>query len=104
MAAFIQIPQHGGPVLASRSTQRAVRGHRNTVHVASMPKQVCADFAVIQVPHFHDLVPTSADDERRGEVRREADAGNPLFMAVLHDGKLELPQCVPQIYGFVSRT
>jgi len=54
------------------------------------------------VSYLDNLVPASRDNDGVGGVRREADAGDPLGVAVLLDGELALSEGVPQLDGLVT--
>ncbi|KAF0730094.1 hypothetical protein Ae201684_012390 [Aphanomyces euteiches] len=95
--AFVQVPEHGNTVLATRSAQRTIRGDGDGVQVTRVAEQVVAELAVGQVPHLDDAVPTSRDNQRVGGRRREADARDPFGVAVFGDGVLAFTQGVPQL-------
>ena len=54
--------------------------------------------------HLDDLVPSGRDDDGVHRVRREANARDPLGVAVLGDVELALSERVPQLDGAVTRT
>ena len=53
------------------------------------------------VPHFSGLVPGPRDKESLRRVRREADGGDPLVVAL--EGVFALAEDVPQLDGLVAR-
>ena len=55
--AIIEVPQHGLGILAAGSTEGTVRGHSDSVQVASMTNVVGLQLAVGQVPDLDVLVP-----------------------------------------------
>lgn len=50
-----------------------------------------------------ELVPTAGDDDWVLWVRAEANAGNPLGVALLGDGELAVTKGVPELDGAVAR-
>jgi len=54
--------------------------------------------------YLDDLVPASGDNDGVGGVGREADAGDPLGVAILLDGELALTEGVPQLDGLIAGT
>lgn len=52
--------------------------------------------------HLDELVPTSGDDDGVLGVRGEADAGDPLGVALVGDGVLAVTEGVPQLDGAVA--
>lgn len=51
---------------------------------------------------LHLLVPAAGDNDGGGLGRREADAGDPLGVALVHDGVLALAEGVPELDGLVA--
>mmetsp|Transcript_9105 Transcript_9105/g.28847 ORF Transcript_9105/g.28847 Transcript_9105/m.28847 type:complete len:281 (+) Transcript_9105:58-900(+) len=101
--ALVQVPEHGGAVLAARGAEGAVGRDGDRVEVPRVPHQVGAQLAVREVPHLDQLVPAARHDQRVGGRRREADARDPLGVAVLGDGVLALAERVPQLDRLVAR-
>jgi len=60
------------------------------------------ELAVSQVPDLDGAIPSSGHDDRIDLVWREADARNPVGMAIFLDGVLALSQSVPQLDGLVA--
>lgn len=54
--------------------------------------------------YLHKLVPTSGHDDRVLGVGAEADAGDPVGVALLGDGELAVTQGVPQLDRSVTGT
>ncbi len=54
--------------------------------------------------YLDELVPTSGDDDGVLGVGAEADAGNPLGVALVGDGELAVTEGVPQLDGAVTGT
>eukprot|EP00013_Stygamoeba_regulata_P022432 CAMPEP_0177653034 /NCGR_PEP_ID=MMETSP0447-20121125/13493_1 /TAXON_ID=0 /ORGANISM="Stygamoeba regulata, Strain BSH-02190019" /LENGTH=297 /DNA_ID=CAMNT_0019156409 /DNA_START=34 /DNA_END=927 /DNA_ORIENTATION=- len=103
--ALVEIPEHGGVVLAARSAQAAVGAHGHAVDGAGVALQVGGELALCQGPHLDHLVPAGAHDERVGGVRGEAHAAHPLGVRALTvDGVLALAEGVPQLDGAVAAT
>jgi len=61
--ALIQIPQPGGTVLSTGSTERTIGRNGHGVDVASVANQIGSELAVGEVPHLDQLVPTGRDDD-----------------------------------------
>ena len=55
------------------------------------------------VTYLHELVPAGGDDDGVLGVRAEADAGNPVGVALVGDGELAVTEGVPQLDGAVTR-
>lgn len=53
--------------------------------------------------YLDELVPAGGDNDGVLGVGREADAGNPLSVALLGDGELAVTEGVPQLDGAVAR-
>lgn len=69
-----------------------------------MTDEVGPQLAVGKLPHLHQLVPATGDDQRVGGVRGEGHAGDPLgvALAIGLDGVLALAQGVPELDGLVA--
>ena len=80
--ALLEVPQHGGPVLATGGAQRPVRRHGHRVQVPGVADQVRVQLAVRQGPHLHQLVPSRRDDHGSRRRRRESHARHPLRVAL----------------------
>lgn len=52
--------------------------------------------------YLHELIPASGDDDGVLRVGAEADAGDPVAVALLSDGELAVTQGVPQLDGAVA--
>lgn len=55
------------------------------------------------VPYLHKLVPATGNNDGVLGVRAEADARNPLSMALIRDGVLAVAEGVPELDGPVTR-
>jgi hypothetical protein len=114
MTTFGQIPEHGSTVLATRSTQRTVRGHGNSVDVALVADEVSSELDPLrESPHFDELVPSSRYDKGGGAGGGEADTGHPVAVSFLRtllalignlDSVLAYTKGVPKLDGTVART
>jgi hypothetical protein len=102
--ALGKVPQHGGTVLATGSTQRTIGGDGHGVQVPGMALKASAELAVGQSPDLDEFIPASRDDDRGVLGRRESDTRDPLGVALLDNGKLALAEGVPQLHGLVTRT
>mmetsp|Transcript_11550 Transcript_11550/g.15603 ORF Transcript_11550/g.15603 Transcript_11550/m.15603 type:complete len:292 (+) Transcript_11550:257-1132(+) len=102
--ALSEVPKHGGTVLATGSAQRSIGGDGDGVQVAEVALEVSAEFAVGKRPNLDELVPASRHDDGGSQGRREANARDPLGVALLDDGVLALTKGVPQLDGLVART
>ena len=56
------------------------------------------------IAYLDELVPASGDDDGVLGVGAEADAGNPLGVALVGDGELAVTEGVPQLDGAVTGT
>jgi hypothetical protein len=103
--ALLEIPEHGGAVLATRGAEGTVGGDGHAVEVAGVAHKVGPELAAREVPHLDQLVPTARDDEGVLGGGREADAGNPLAVTILGaggaDGVLAVTKGVPQLDGLL---
>lgn len=107
--ALVEVPEHGGTVFATRGAERSIRGNGNGVDVRGVANQVSAELAVADGEDLDDLVPASRNEEGSHVGvggRGEADAGDPLLVAVLvgAEGVLALANSVPELDGLVART
>jgi len=104
MLGVVQVPEHDNTVLATGSAKRTVRADSDSVDITSVANVVGSELALGEFPNLDNLVPTARDDDGVGRVRREADARDPLGVAVFSDVVLALSQGVPQLDGLVART
>merc|ERR1719487_439977 len=81
--ALVEVPKHRDAVLAARSAERTVGGDGDGRDVAGVAEVVRAELALGELPDLDDLVPSSRDDDGVHGVGREADARDPLGVAVL---------------------
>lgn len=102
--AFVQVPETGSSVLATRSAKGTVWAHGNGVQVASVAYKVVLDLAVANAPHLHELVPSAGNDDGGLSIGAEADAANPLSVSSVLKGVLALTENVPQLDGLVAGT
>lgn len=54
--------------------------------------------------YLNELVPTSGNNDGVLGVRGEANAGNPLGVALVSDGELAVTEGVPELDGAITRT
>ena len=80
--ALGQVPKQGNMVFPSGGAQRAVRAHSYGVDVAAVTLESAAKLAVGEVPHLDTAVPGAGDNRRDVGIRREADARNPISVAL----------------------
>ena len=66
--------------LSSRGTQWSIRRHSDAVKITSMADMVGFETTVGQVPHLHQLVPTTRHNDGVWGVGWETDATNPFTM------------------------
>ena len=92
-----QVPQHGDTVLATRGTERTIRGDGDGVKVSGMTDVVGHKLAADQVPDLNQFIPTNRNNDRVLGVRREANGGNPFLVTIVHNGKLALTKSIPQL-------
>lgn len=102
--ALVEIPEHGGAVLATGSAEGAIGGDGDGVDVAGVADVVSLQLAGVELPNLDELVPARGDNDGVLGVGREADAGNPLGVALVGDGVLAVTEGVPQLDGAVTRT
>jgi len=63
VTTFVEVPEHGLAVLATRSAERTIRGDGDGVDIAGVADQVVAETAVSQRPDLDQLVPTARNDQ-----------------------------------------
>ena len=103
--AFGEIPEHGSSIFATGGAEAAIGADCDGVDVAGVAEEVGAEGAIEKIPNFHVLVPAAADDDGVAGGRGEADAADPLGVAVLlTNGVLALPKGVPKFDGLVAGT
>ncbi len=68
-----------------------------------MTNEVGSELALVEVPDLNEAIPTGRHDQGSVKVGREADAGDPLLVAILSDGELALTEGVPQVNGAITR-
>ena len=104
--ALVEVPENGGAVLAAGGAEGAVGGDADGVEVAGVADEVVAELAVGEVPDLDEAVPAGGDDEGDGLAGAEADAGDPLGVALGlaagGDGVLALAEGVPELDGLVA--
>jgi len=99
---LVQVPQHGGSVLATRGAERAVGGDGDGVDVASVADVVGLELAAREFPNLDKLVPARGDNDGVLGVRGEADAGHPLGVALVGDSVLAVTEGVPELDAAVT--
>jgi len=104
--AFVQVPEHGSAVLATRGTEGTIRGNTDGVEVASVADKVVAELAVGQSPNLDKTVPSAGNDEGHALARAETDAGHPLGVTLISgsNGVFAFTQGVPKLDGLVTRS
>jgi len=101
--SFVEVPEHGSSVFASRSAERSVRGNGNGVDVSGVANEVLSEFELVsELPDFDGSVPTGRDDDWVGGVRGELHARNPVGVSLVRGGELAFTQSVPQFDCLVS--
>jgi len=60
--SFVEVPESDSTVLATRSTERTIRGDGSGVDVSSVSSKVSLELAGLEVPHLDVLIPASRDD------------------------------------------
>jgi len=100
----VDIPQHSGTVLTTRTAQGTIRRDGDGVQNTGVPSEVGFQLAVVQVPDLDELVPTAGDDQRVLGGRGEPDAGDPVGVVLFNDGVLALGEGVPQLDGLIAGT
>jgi len=103
MLGLVEIPEHGGAVLATRSTEGTVRGDSDSVDISSVPGMVGLNAARRELPDLNQFIPSSRDNHGVLRVWRETDAGNPVGMSLVSDGELAVTKGVPELNGTVPR-
>jgi len=99
---LVEVPEHGDSVLAARGAEGTVGGDGDGVNVAAVAEVVGPQLAVAEVPDLDEPVPAGGNNDGVGGVGGEADAGDPLGVAVLGDGVLALTEGVPELDGLVA--
>jgi len=99
-----QVPQVGGLVATTRSTERTIRRNCDRVEVTSVAFQVLNQLAVSQAPNLDLFVPSTRHNNRVGVAGREFDTAGPESVVLLGDGEFALTKSVPQTDGTVSRS
>jgi len=66
--AFVEIPQFGNSVFATRSAKRTIRGNSDGVNVVSVSAEGGAKLAVAQAPDLDLLVPATRYNQWVGSV------------------------------------
>lgn len=74
MLSFVQVPEHGLTVFATRSAERTVRRDSDSVEVSAMTDVVGFELAVCQVPDLNLVVPASRNDDGVGSIGAEANS------------------------------
>ena len=69
--SFVQVPQHSGMILTTRSGQGTIWRDTDSVQVSGMSEKVVAQLAVGQIPYLNKFIPSTTDDKRYGGTRRE---------------------------------
>ena len=101
--ALVEVPEHGGAVLAARRAEGAIGGDGDGVEVSGVANEVREELARVEVPDLDELVPAARDDEGLGGRGGEPDAGDPLGVTIFVDRKLALAEGVPQLDALIAR-
>ena len=102
--AFVQVPEHGSSIFATRSAERTIGRNSNGRNEASVSNVVGLQTAVGEVPDLDDTVPATGDDGGVADGGGEADSRDPVTVAFIDDGVLALSKGVPQLDGAVARS
>lgn len=102
--ASIDVPEHGGTILTTGSAERAIGGDNDGVDIALVTNEVILDLELSHVPDLDNLVPTSGNEGGDLGVGGEADARDPLLVAISVQGVLALTESVPELDGLVAGT
>lgn len=102
--AIVEVPQHGNTILATRGSERTVRRDRDGVDVAGVAIVVGTKLALAELPNLDNFVPPTGDNHRVQSIGAEADARNPLGVAIILDIEFALAEGVPQLDGAVPAT
>lgn len=106
--SFAQVPQHCDGVFPARCTERSIRGDSDAVEVTAVSGEVADELAVHEFPHLNDVIPPAGNDQfvlgdALGTIwRREANAGDPVSVAILDDVVLAHSQGIPKLDGLVT--
>lgn len=101
--AFVQVPEDGMTVLATRGTEGTVGGNSDGIDVASVASQSELDGAGSQVPDLDELIPTTRDHDGVSGAGREAHAADPVRVSVF-DHETADTKGVPEADGTITRT
>jgi len=101
---LVKVPEHGGTVLATGGAEGSVGGDGDGVDVSGVTDVVGLETAGSELPNLDELVPASGDNDGVLGVGAEANAGNPLGVALVGDGELAVTEGVPQLDGAVTGT
>jgi hypothetical protein len=96
-----QIPQVGNAIFATRSTETAIGGDGNSVHIVGVTLQIVEVRAVSGGPDLHKTIPASGHNDFVVR-RRESHAGNPVGVRSRSQGVLALTKSVPKLDRSVS--
>lgn len=64
MLTFVEVPQHGLTILASRNTEGSIWRDSHSVQVAQVDNMVGLQLVVCQVLYLHQLVLGTGDEDR----------------------------------------
>lgn len=99
-----EIPKHGLTVLATRGAEGTIGGNGDGVDVTRVADEVALELAVGEIPNLDLVVPSRGDNDRLLSVGGEADARDPLGVALLLDDELALGKDVPKADRFIARS
>ena len=95
-----KVPDVDETVLASSGADGAVGADSDGVHIALVADKGVTELEVGEIPDLDGLVPGGRDEERLGGIGGDADAGDPLSVAL--EGVLALAEGVPEPDGLVA--
>ena len=97
-----QIPQFGGSITTTGSTERTIWGDGNSVQVASVAVVITLEFAVGEIPDLDQFIPTRWNNNWVLGQWGESNTGNPFGVTLFLDGVLANTQSVPQFDGAIT--
>jgi len=74
MLGLVEVPQHGGSVLSTGSTERSIWGDSDGVDITSVANVIGLKTAAGELPNLDQLVPTRADNDWVLGIWAESDA------------------------------
>jgi len=99
---LVQVPKHGGSILATGGAERSIWGDGNSVNVTSVSDVIGLDSARRKLPDLDKLVPSRADNNWVLRVWAESYARDPIGVSLLGDSELAITKSVPELDGSVA--